>query len=646
MISFGRGICGNFADSSGREWLETNGLGGYAMGTVSGGNTRRYHGLLSVALKPPVRRFQLVNRLEESIALNGERHGLSCQSYPGAVYPPGFRHIERFRLDPFPVWTFSIGDVRLEKTFFLRYGEDTAVALYRLISGPPVELEVRPLLTGRDHHHATREDDRFRGRIEASPRLVRVSMPPGPTLHIGAHGGEFSEDGFWYRNQEYAWEEHRGLDHREDAYAPGAFRFRLEAGAEAALVFSAAERRPAEAADWSRQERLLRHQVLEKALVRGPLADVLVSAADQFVVAREGRSSVVAGYPWFEDWGRDAMVSLPGLCLAAGRPQEAEEVLETFARHARNGLVPNRFPDGGADADYNSVDAPLWFVWAAQKFYQAQPDAERLRKLLPALRQVVDSYQRGTLFGIRMEADGLIEVSEPSLTWMDARVDGRPVTPRTGKPVEVQALWYNALQFLAELDLKLKEPSRGYEKLASIARTSFNEKFWNEGAQYLFDRVEGRERDASVRPNALIAISLPYEVLEESRFKPVVETAARELYTTYGLRTLAPREPGYRGRFQGPPSERDASYHQGAVWPWLMGPFVTAFVKAHGPSEATKARVNDLLTPFLDHLSEAGVGTVSELFEGDAPHAPRGCPAQAWSVGEILRVLWEEGLVV
>lgn len=628
------------------------------MGTVSGCNTRRYHGLLTLPLNPPVNRFQAVNRLEESIVVNGERTVLSCQSYPSVVHPPGFRHLERFRLDPFPVWTFSVGDVRLEKTFFLRYGEDTAVVIYRLLSGPAIVLDARPLLTGRDHHHATREDGRFQGRLEISPHVVKVAMPPAPALLMCSQEGVFSEDGFWYRNQEYAWEDHRGLDHREDAYAPGAFRFELAAGRSAALVFSTAERKSSEAEDWSRQERLLRHQILEKSPVRGPLADVLVLAADQFIVARgrshaalpasavDGGSSIIAGYPWFEDWGRDAMISLPGLCLAAGRLEEAAEVLGTFAAHVQKGLLPNRFPDGALAPDYNSVDAPLWFIWAVQKFYKASGDVERLRRFLPAMRQVVDAYQRGTLFGIHMEADGLVEVPSGALTWMDARVGGEPVTPRTGKPVEVQALWYNALQFLAELDLKLKEPSRGYDKLASIARTSFNEKFWNEDAQYLFDRLEGRERDASIRPNALVAISLPYEILEETRFKAVVDTASRELYTTYGLRTLSPRDPAYRGRFEGPPEERDRAYHQGAVWAWLVGPFLTAFVKANGPSEETKARVHQFLTPFLDHLAEAGVGSISELFEGDAPHAPRGCPAQAWSVGEVLRVLWEEGLVV
>ncbi|HRY28617.1 MAG TPA: amylo-alpha-1,6-glucosidase [Elusimicrobiota bacterium] len=648
MIAFGRGICGRLSESGEKEWLETNGRGGYAMGTVAGCNTRRYHGLLTVPLRPPVQRFQVLNRLEESVFINNTRYPLSCQAYPGVVHPHGYHYLERFRLDPFPVWTYTVSNVRLEKTFFLRYGEDTAVVLYRHLAGPKIAIETRPLVTCRDHHHIVREDERFKDRFEISPHLVKLKCTSDHTLFMGAEEGTFNQDSFWYLNQEYEWEKMRGLEHREDAFSPGLFRFELDLGRTVALVFSTQERKSSEALDWSRQERLLRKQILDKSAVRGPLADRLVLAADQFIVDRDKGSSVIAGYPWFEDWSRDAMISLPGLCLATGRTDEAWEMLELYAAHLKEGLLPVRFPDADAPVDYNAVDAPLWFILAVQKYLKATNDTERVKRLLPAMRQIADSYQRGTQFGIRMDQDGLIAASTDgqALTWMDAKVENTPVTPRSGKAVEIQALWYNALQFLTELDFKLNEPSRGYDKLAAIARASFNEKFWNESAGYLYDRINGRDRAGAVRPNALFAISLPYEILEESRFRPVVDTAWRELYTTYGLRTLAPGDPNYKGKFEGPPEDRDAAYHQGSVWAWLMGSFLTAYVKAYGPSETTKAQVDEFLRPLLDHLTEGGVGSFSEVFEGDAPHAPRGCPAQAWSVAEILRVLWEEGVVV
>jgi predicted glycogen debranching enzyme len=646
MISFGRGVCNNFSESSEREWLETNGRGAYAMGTVSGGHTRRYHGLLTLALRPPVKRFQAVNRLEEALFIGGAWHGISAQSYPGTIHPQGFQYLEHFELNPFPVWTYVISDVRLKKTFFLRYGEDTAVVLYELVSGPEVLLEARPLLTCRDHHATTLEDTRFTNRWDGNSHTVRVRTSAGPDVFLCSEEGQFRSDAFWYRNQEYVWEERRGLEHREDAFAPGTFRFRLRGGQSAALVFSTEEKDSRQAPAWARQEQVLRRRLVEKSLVRGPLADTLVLAADKFLVARDPGTTVMAGYPWFEDWGRDAMISLPGLTLATGRAEEAGEILDLFARHIVQGLVPNRFPDGGEPPDYRSADAALWFVWAVQKYGAAVGNPDRLRGLLPAVRQIVDAFQGGTLFGIRMDEDGLIAVPEPSVTWMDARVNERAVTARTGKPVEIQALWYNALQFLAEMDLKFQEPARGYDKLAAVARRHFNEKFWDESIQYLADGVEGRRKDLTIRPNALLAISLPYEILEESRFKPVVERAWRDLYTSYGLRSVSPFDPAYQGRYNGPPAVRDSAYHQGTAWAWLLGSFLTAFAKAYGPSEETKSRIHDFLEPFVGHLSEAGLGQVSEIFEGDAPHAARGCPAQAWSVAELLRVMWEENILI
>jgi predicted glycogen debranching enzyme len=645
-LSFGRGLCGTYPEAVEREWLETNGRGGYAMSTILGANTRRHHGVFTFAQQPPVRRFQVVNRLQEAVTRGETRVDLSSQGYPDTVHPMGFKNIESFRLDPFPVWTFAYSDVRLEKWFFLRYGEDTAVAIYRQVSGPPVSLDARPLLTCRGHHDLCREDGRFDDTLTIGTSDVTVALPDKRPVRIRAAGGTFFSDPFWYRNQDYMWEKRRGLEFREDAYAPGGFVFPLEPGRSVALVISVEERDPKDAPVWAEEERRFRAGVRARAKVRGPLAETLAGAADQFLVSRGEGMTIIAGYPWFEDWGRDAMISLPGLCLATGRPDDARRVLDTFAAHVRAGLLPNRFSDGAGTPEYNAMDAPLWFIAAAQKYFRATADVESLRRWLPVFRQMLDSYRHGTLFDMRMEKDGLLHApdQEWALTWMDARVRDRPVTPRGGKPVEVQALWYNALQFVSELEIKFGEPSGDYPRLAAQARDSFNAKFWNPAAGYLHDRLDGDRGDPALRPNALIAASLPFEILEQSRFRPLVDTAWRALYTSYGLRTLAPEDASYFGSYTGPPDVRDRQYHQGPAWPWLMGPFLTVFVKAYGASEATKARLREFLTPFRDHMFEAGLGSVSELCEGNAPHRPRGCPWQAWSVAELLRVMDEEGV--
>lgn len=631
-----------------REWLETNGRGGYALGSESGGALRRYHGLLTSALTPPLSRFQWVNRLEESVCVSGGSVPLSRQSYPGvaaAVAP----ELTSFIARPFPSWTFVIGDSEIEKVFFLRYGEDTGVVTYRLRGGPPVLMDVRPLLSFRDHHVVARQDGRFEGQWTSDDCGFFVQTSISRPLKIWSTAGSFSKDPHWYSRQWYEEEERRGLECEEDVWGPGSFRFSLTAGAGVSVVFSTVHGPGTPVDRWEEEEREQRHRVGRASLARGPLGHALTLAADAFIVSRGSGASVIAGYPWFGDWSRDALVSFSGLFLATGRWREAPGVLDTFARHARQGLLPNFFPEGTASVAYNAVDAPLWFIRAVQAYHRATHDDGSVRRWLPVMRDIVDAFQNGAGYNIHMDGDGLIVApgGDVALTWMDARVDGRPVTPRGGQPVEIQALWYNALQFLVEIQLKLKEPTRGYDKLAEIARRRFNEKFWNDAAGYLYDCVDGKQRDDSIRPNALLAVALPYEILEESRFRTLVDRAARDLLTPRGLRTLSPGHPAYHGRCEGPPSRRDQAAHQGTVWPWLLGPFVTAYIKAYGPTEETKTQVRSMLEPLRAHMeAEGAVGHISEMFDGDAPHAPRGCPAQAWSVGELLRVLWEEGITL
>jgi predicted glycogen debranching enzyme len=648
ILFLGPDVCRNFDEASGREWLETNGRGSYGMGAVAACDTRRYHGLLTVARRPPLERVQMVNRLEETVFHDGARVDLSAQQYPGVLHPPGGDRLESFRLDPFPVWTYAWEKSRLEKTFFLRYGEDTGVATYRLLEGPPLEMEVRPLLSFRDHHALSRRDARFEGRLRYGDNTVGVSLPEVGSLSVWATEGVFYSVPVWYNSQDYVKEERRGEEGLEDVFSPGIFRFSLEKDRPVSVVFSAALDGRVPSADWEGEERAQRRKIVRGSLVRGPLGGALSLAADSFVVSRGEGLSVLAGYPWLADWSRDALVAFPGLFLATGRWTEAPAFLDTFARHVRQGLLPTFFSEGNASVMYNAVDAPLWLIRAVQAYHKATQDDAAARKWLPVLRDIVDAYQNGAGYGIYMDGDGLIVAppTDVALTWMDARVDGQRVTPRTGKPVEIQALWYNALQFLVEIQLKLKEPTRGYDKLASVARRSFNEKFWNEAGSYVYDVIEGKHRDDSLRPNALFALSLPYEILEEKRFRPVVDRAWQELYTPRGLRTLAPGSPGYRGHCQGTVPDRDSAYHQGTVWPWLLGPFMTAYVKAYGSTEETKGRLVSFLQPFLEHLTEVGVGQISEIFDGDAPHTPRGCPAQAWNVAEPLRVMWEEGITL
>jgi len=621
MIVFDQNFCRDYERSREAEWLETNGQGGYAMGTAAGANTRRYHALLTFAARPPLERFQAVNRLEEAWILDGARQDFSAQAYPGAVYPKGFQLLELFRLDPFPVWTYAAGPVRLEKKIFMRYGENTAVVLYELLSGPPVRLEVRPVLTFRAHHGLTREDGRFKDKSTAAGDVLTLPTPAGPSLRLALGGGDFRPEEFWYRNQEYSWEERRAMDRREDAYSPGVFTATLAPGRPAAFVASTEKRDPAQAPLWAGQERDLRRKNIARSLVRGPLADRLAAAADQLIVSREDKISVLAGYPWLDDWGRDALIALPGLFLWTGRAAEAAESLRLFARNIHDGLIVNRFGSYGAGPDFRAADTSLWFIWAVQKYFQATGDAALVRELLPVLRRILEAYEKGKVHGLGMDADGLV-AADGGLSWMEARADTDVLPARAGKPVEVQALWYNALQFASELDVKFGEASRGYDKIAAVARRSFREKFWNAGAQYLFDRVDGREKDATVRPNALFAVSLPYEILDQDLFRPLVETAWRSLVTPQGLK------PG-----------PDSPW----AWPWLLGPFITAMVKAFGPLEATKAQAMKLLEPFAAPPPVGVLGAVPEkFFEG----RPWGCPSQAVGAAELLRVIGEESLLL
>jgi predicted glycogen debranching enzyme len=647
MIEFNQETCGNLDAALRREWLETNGLGGFASSTITGLNTRRYHGLLVAATKPPVGREVLLSKLEETLLIDGQWFDLSCNRYPGVVHPQGFRYITNFRLDPFPIFTYEVEGIVIQKTVFMVYGENTTVVQYDLKSRKQLpkslRLEIRPLIAFRDYHSTTHANGGLNASMEQAPELAAVAPYPGlPTLYLAHNAIELQKTGDWYRNFEYDIERERGLDFTEDLFNHFILCFDLLSNQQASIIASI-ERRDVAKASQYRQAEIKRRQIVAQASpVKGEFAQALTAAGDQYIVARGEQKTIIAGYHWFSDWGRDTMISLPGLTLPTGKHDVARSILSTFARHVDQGMLPNRFPDAGETPEYNTVDATLWFFEAARAYLAYTGDEEFVRtELYPVFTDIISWHARGTRYGIKVDPSGLLSSGEPGvqLTWMDAKVGDWVVTPRRGKPVEIQALWYNALCIMEDLARRFGDEAsqKRYRNMAAMANWAFNRLFWNEKDGCLYDVVNGGPPDASMRPNQIFAVSLPYTMLSPDRSRSVVEKVREHLLTPYGLRTLAPTDPQYRGRYQGGPVERDGAYHQGTVWPWLIGPFISAYVKVNGASEAARNQASEWLMPLKDHLSDAALGHISEIFDGDAPQRPVGCVAQAWSVGEVLR---------
>jgi len=659
MIHFDQEVCGDPVAALAREWLETNGLGGFSSSTITGLNTRRYHGLLVAATKPPVGRILLLSKLEETLVLNGRRYDLSANQYPGIIHPQGYKYQTGFRLDPFPVFTYEVEGILIEKFVFMLYGENTTVIQYELrgkgddaANHQPTTancfLELRPLIAFRDYHNLVHENAALNSQIETDEALAVIKPDKDlPALYFAHDAEELAETSFWYRNFEYREERARGFDFTEDLFNPFVLKFNLNRRTEASIIAST-ERRDVRQAHTYRQEEIeRRRRIVESAPSRDELVTALTVASDQYLVARGLEKTVIAGYHWFSDWGRDTMIALPGLALVRGRFDVARSILSEFARHVDRGMLPNRFPDAGETPEYNTVDATLWFFEAARSLLFYTNDYEFVRaSLYEVLKDIIRWHVRGTRYGIQVCEDGLLSAGETGvqLTWMDAKVGDWVVTPRQGKPVEIQALWYNALKIMEELAAKFSDATNQtlYREMAERARMSFNSLFWNEDAASLFDVVDGDVRDASIRPNQIFAVSLHHSMLSRERARRVLETVENDLLTPYGLRSLSPQDPAYRPRYEGDSLARDGAYHQGTVWAWLMGPFITAYIKAHDESVEAKERARAWLAPFHTHLNEAGLGHISEIFNGDAPHAPNGCIAQAWSVAEVLRAAVED----
>lgn len=641
MIDLDRKICTNAAEASQREWLETNGIGGFASGTVSGIRTRRYHALLTAATRPPLGRISTLSKYEETLVVGGERFELSANRYPGKIHPEGFQYLTSFRLDPFPVWTYEAGGVVIEKRLFMPHGQNAVVCIWELKSkAKNVSFELRPLSSFVDYHHLQHADPRFDAAFEEAKGSIRLRPYEDlPELHIGHNALAVEKTGYWYHDFELAIEEERGFDFREDLFQPFEMKFDLSKPAVAIAATEPVESK--KAAKLEAAERKRRADLIAKAGAETDFEMQLVLAADQFIVARGSGHTIIAGYPWFSDWGRDTMIALPGLTLATGRPEVARSIILEFANHISEGMLPNRFPDAGDTAEYNTVDATLWYFEAIRAYAEETGDYDLVEEELYAkLADIIAWHLRGTRYSIHLDTDGLLYAGEPGhqLTWMDAKIGDLVITPRIGKPVEIQALWYNALRIMADLADRFghDEDKQRFVAMADLAKLSFNGLFWNEDEQCLYDVIADGTGDGAIRPNQIVAVSLAHPILERRRWKPVVDKVREELLTPVGLRSLSPNDPAYVPHYLGSPFARDSAYHQGTVWGWLIGPFIDAFRKACAEEESEVAA---MLSGFEAHLREAGLGQVSEIFDAEPPHAPRGCPAQAWSVAELLRVL-------
>ena len=666
-IELGRDALGSFEQTARREWLCTNGIGGFAAGTVGLVNTRRYHGLLFAALRPPVDRVALVTKLDVTARYRGATWNLATNEFAdGTVAPHGFRHLESFRLEGLtPVWTWLLADGHLEQRIWMRHGENTTYVQFTRIGGSQaLHLTMDPLCTYRDYHWQVRGEAPYAVECVPGGIQVRAQEATRPYRILSAEAAAQVAPQ-WYWSFLHREERARGLDDLEDLLRPARFEMDLDPGHTGTVILTAELHDPIPAGDALLAERVRQRELcslFRKAhAIALPGADPtpleqFALAADQFLVERRDATgqpvgkTVIAGYPWFSDWGRDTMIALSGLTLATGRSGIAASVLRTFASFVSQGMLPNRFPDAGEAPEYNTVDASLWFFVAVHEYLRVTGDRSFAAEIYPTLKHMVEWHQRGTRFGIRVDPlDGLLRAGEPGvqLTWMDAKVGDWVVTPRIGKPVEVNALWFNAICALRDVaaDLGFVADRDQFAALAAGVRAQFVQAFWFDEGGYLYDVVDGpegdadaqgRRRDSSLRPNQILALSLPYPLLGAERARQVLEVCAAELWTPMGLRSLGPRDARYTGNYTGSPLQRDGAYHQGTVWSWLLGPFVTAHYRVHADPVAAIA----LLRGMTSHLREACVGQVSEIMDGKPPFEARGCFAQAWGVAEILRA-WD-----
>ena len=670
-LAFGREICGTLQTASAREWLVTNGIGGYACGTVAGILTRRYHGLLVAALQPPLGRTLMLTKLEEIVHFGDQIYALGADRWiDGSINPQGYRHLERFAVNgTIPCWRYAFGDGLLQKQIWMQQGANTTYVHYELLrASQPIALMVKALVNYRDHHGNIRSSG-WRMAIDRVEQGISVVAFPGAApLYLLSDRAEALTVHNWHYGFELAQERFRGLSDREDHLHCATFHLTLRPGESVTIVGSTEPQPELQGMIALKQRQAYEQKLLNLWRTDRPAArnasswiSQLVLAADQFIVNRAvslpasppnqaeaeilptgtpnpllNGKTIIAGYPWFSDWGRDTMISLPGLTLATGRSDVARLILRTFANYVDQGMLPNRFPDAGETPEYNTVDATLWYFEAIQQYYKTTQDDDLLMELYPTLADIIHWHCRGTRFNIHLDpVDGLLYAGEAGvqLTWMDAKVGDWVVTPRIGKPIEVNALWYNALRTMAKFARQLGKPHQEYEAIADRTLARFV-RFWNDELGYCYDVLDSPTgNDASLRPNQIFAVSLPESPLTAAQQKGVVDVCGRSLLTSYGLRSLAPSHPDYAGHYGGNPLQRDGVYHQGTTWGWLLGAFAIAHLRVY----QDPAQARQFLEPMADHLDDQGIGTLSEIFDGDPPFVPHGCFAQAWTVAETLR---------
>ncbi len=667
-LGFGRAVCADLGQAERREWWLSNGRGAYAAGTIAGTLTRRYHGLLIANAHPPLGRTLMFTKAEATL-IDGDREWplFTNRWASGAVEPAGHVLTESFRLNGrMPVWVFAIGAMRIEQRIWLEQGCDRVYCAWRRLPGSPeraLQLRVALLVNARDHHQVSAAGG-LDPEIVVDGAAMTVAFGPGPvgplSLGVRAIGGQLAAAPAWIEGFDLPRERERGLEDCDNHLRVGFAHLDLTPGRWVGIAAATNEPPEGEPSGLDLDAAIRRHLDRDRHLLETACGDEaeaanpfagapdwirrLLLAADSFVFARPlhedpAGESIIAGYPWFGDWGRDTMIALPGLCLATGRFGTARRILETFACFIDGGMLPNLFPGSGEQAEYNSVDAALWYIEAWRAYLEATGDTAALQRAWPALQSIVDGYRGGTRYGIGMDpADGLVRAGEPGvqLTWMDAKVHDWVVTPRIGKPVEVNALWYNALVVMGELAGRIGADAAPFAELASRVSDGF-QRFIRADGEGLFDVLDGPEgNDAAIRPNQILAVSLPSSALSAQVQAAIVSCCAEHLLTSYGLRTLAPSDPAYRGTYLGDVLARDGAYHQGTVWAWLLGHYVIAEYRV----QADRALALSRLAPLASHIRDAGLGSISEIFDGDPPHAPRGTPAQAWSVGCTLEAYW------
>ena len=631
------------------EWLLTNGTGAFAMGTAAGCNTRRYHGLLIAATDPPVGRIVTVSNMLERVRIDGQTHEIATCEFAGETpevfHPGGWHYLQQFEKNTSATWTFEVDSLRITRTLRLIYKRQLATLEYQVepIAGQPaadrVIFEIAPLVAMRDFH-ALRQAYVARLEQESTDRATTIAAQDLPLLRIAATSGRYVNKPDWWHNFKYREEADRHLDYIESLYEPGFFEFAFDGSQPQTIRIAFG----IEDIDWdtiSGPDRRIAH--LQKIINHvGEAHAGLAIASDDFVVDRsvkaKASTTIMAGYPWFSDWGRDTMIALPGCLITTGRFDEARQTLLTFAAHIRNGLVPNRFDDYGGDPHYNTVDGSLWFVHATLEYVNACGDTEVWNDVLAdACRQILEAYAQGTDYEIGIDGDGLVKAGnwQTQLTWMDAARDGVVFTPRHGKAVEINALWYRALAGVGE---KLGADGGHYQSLAKRAKRNYARVFWSDEHGYLADYVTDDYTDYALRPNQVIAASLPMSPLPMTKQKRMLAAVWKQLLTPMGMRTLAPGSDNYHGRYEGTMFQRDEAYPQGTVWPWPLGHFAEGWLRAHRFSKQAIGQAATFIAPLIESLGSDGLGSLSEIYDGDAPHHARGCPAQAWSVSEALRV--------